>query len=301
MHASRVFCAVVLTGLVATASVGGCSCGGDSNGPGGGGSGGAGGGGGGAGGGGQGSGKIKTAKLVTAGVAFDAALSDDGSVVYFTGVTSKGAGAVFSVPVSGGQPNVVTQTGLVAPLGLALSTDQKTLFVADPAAETPKEDGGSIFSVQAEGGAPSALAGTSGAVPRALDVVDEGNKTFVYFSGNVMGAPGVFKVGATGGAIDDVASGAPFRDPAGLAVARDGTVYVVDTVGGSRTDATVLAVSSKGHTTTLLNHADVGYPAGVALSQDEKALLVSGLRDAYGHAAVLRVDLASHEVTTFPV
>jgi hypothetical protein len=38
----------------------------------------------------------------------------------------------------------------------------------------------------------------------------------------------------------------------------------------------------------------------MALSQDGSALLVSGFDDAKGTSAVLRVDIVSKEITTFP-
>jgi sugar lactone lactonase YvrE len=300
MHGSKVWAAVVLAGLVAATSTAGCSCG-DSSSPSGSGAGKTtgGNGGGGNGGGSEGDGMLKSGALAATEPAFDATLSDDGSILYFTGVSSKGNGAVFSVPASGGDPTPVTQSGLVAPFGIALSTDGKTLFVADPGAESASEDGGSIFSVTAEGGSVSAVSGTAGMVPRSLDVIDEGGTPTIFFSGSVKNVAGVFKIAAKGGKVSVVASGDSFHDPAGIAVAKDGTVYVVDTVAGSRHDATVLAVTN-GKVSTLLPHADVGYPAGVALAQDESALLVSGLDEANGNASVLRVDLKSHEVVDFP-
>ncbi len=297
MHGSKIWGALVLAGLVGAVSTAGCSCGDSNTGTGGGGhSSGTNMGGGGTGGGSNGDGKIKSSTLVSSQLAFDATMSDDGSLVYFTGTSADGEGAVYVVPAAGGNANVVTKSGLVAPFGIALSTDGKTLYVADPGAETSKEDGGSIFTVKAEGGKTSALMGSSGAVPRSLEVVDK----FVFFSGSVKGVPGIYKMSTTGGSITEVASGAEFHDPAGIAVAGDGTVYALDTIGGSRHDATILSVSKSGKVSTVLPHADVGYPAGLALVQDEKALLVSGLRDASGYSAVLHVDLTSHEIVYFP-
>jgi hypothetical protein len=295
MQGSKIWGAVVLAGLVGAVSTAGCSCG-DSNTGSGGGHASTGSNMGGGGSSSEGDGKITSSTLVADQLAFDATLSDDGSVVYFTGMSPQGDGAVYTVPASGGTANVVTKTGLIAPFGIALSTDQKTLYVADPGAATSKEDGGSIFTVKAEGGTASALMGSAGAIPRSLEV----SGGFVFFTGTVKGAPGVYKISDAGGAITEVASGASFHDPAGLAVASDGTVYVLDTIGGSRHDATVLAIAKGGKVSTLLPHAEVGYPAGVAIAQDEKAVLVSGLRDALDHSAVLRVDVTSHEVTYFP-
>src|SRR5438552_822195 len=62
---------------------------------------------------------------------FDAALSDDGSVAYFSAVGPNGPG-IFSIPASGGAiAKVADGDPLVTPFSIALATDGKPIYVAD--------------------------------------------------------------------------------------------------------------------------------------------------------------------------
>src|SRR5437660_967595 len=81
-----------------------------------------------------------------------AASTSEGSVAYFTGVGPNGPG-VFSAPSSGGSvQEIASGAAFGAPFGIALSTDGKTLFVADPGASGTTLDGGRILAVDAEQG-----------------------------------------------------------------------------------------------------------------------------------------------------
>jgi len=301
--------------LLASISVAGCDCGGDSDttphgstsstssGPGSGGGGQGGQGGAGTGG---GNGTITSSTVVlndpSYSSPFDAALSKDGSVVYFTAIGPDGPG-VFSIPAGGGTVlKLAAGDPFVFPLGVAVSTDGKTLYVADLGAEGSDAlgtDGGKIFGVPAEGGAAAEVLSTDNTRPRGLDVADESGADQIYFTGtDGVGTPGLFKVAAKGGEPTAVATGAPFVDPSGVTVEGD-KIYVLDTVASSQRLASVIEVSN-GMASEFLGNLPVGYPAGLALSADGSAILVSGLDAAKGTTAVLRLDILSKELQTFP-
>ncbi|MSP61424.1 MAG: hypothetical protein EXR72_13965 [Myxococcales bacterium] len=134
-----------------------------------------------------------------------------------------------------------------------------------------------------------------GARPRGLDVRGDDDDR-VYFTGTTrQGIPAVFR--SVGG--DDARvlyRGAPLRAPDAVAAARGGDVFVTDTPdvpGAGR----VLRISN-GRVHELASGLWLGSPAGVALTLDERTLLVSGLDDS-GHSLVYLIDLASGAVSTF--
>jgi DNA-binding beta-propeller fold protein YncE len=315
MRGSMALKTIAVVGLALASTASGCSCDDSSptSGPGSGGSGASSGTGGNGGAGPQGSGNIKTATEAANDPSlfsqpFDAALSADGTVVYFTALDANGEGAVFSVPASGSSAPTSVARGFVAPFGIAVSSDGRKLYVADVGAATSATvDAGKIFAVGAESGDKEELGAGESAIARSLEVLGEGSDEQIYFAGTVGGNSGVFRIAGNGsGGVETVASGEDFRDPAGVAVARDGTVYVLDTVGGTYANdaSTILVIDTDNKVSTLLNNIRVNYPAGIALSEDESALLVSSVLERGAnpvpHAVVQRVDIASREVTKFP-
>jgi hypothetical protein len=52
-------------------------------------------------------------------------------------------------------------------------------------------------------------------------------------------------------------------------------------------------------TTEVAGELRFNYPAGIALVQDESALLVSGLDRSMGTSTVFRIELATGEIATF--
>lgn len=272
---------------------------------------GTGGGGGGVGGGGgagggtamMGNGSIKDlTPSATAGTTFklplDAALSPDGKTAYFIALNDVGDATVFKANAPSTAAPTVVHTGapLSAPFGIDVSSNGMTLVVSDTGVEdTTTGDRGVLFTLPAAGGAPTAVMGTAGYQPKGLVVVVEGTTDHLYFTGKdkTDGAPGVFKVPLAGGTVTTVAKGGPFVDPSGLAVTAAGVAYAADTSGSAPNVASIIKVAG-GTPTTLLADIKVGYPAGVALSQDEKFLLVSALDAATGTDIVIRYDLTAN-------
>jgi hypothetical protein len=233
---------------------------------------------------------------------FDAVPTSDGTKVFFT---AEATGAtpgltVFSTAATGGTPTALTTPGdpFAAPVAIALSSDDNTVYVADPAGAGTPNDQGAIFSVPATGGTPSIVGGTQDYAPRGLVVVSGTTTDTLYFSGTdpANGEAGVFKVSAGGGTASAILEGAPLIDPSGLAVTAGGTVYVLDTDSGSGT-AQLFSIAS-GVATVVLAGLRVGYPAGIALSGDESALLISALDPVARTDEVIRLDLSTGNVTT---
>jgi DNA-binding beta-propeller fold protein YncE len=241
----------------------------------------------------------------TAAVAGEAALALDatpdptGTTIYFTAIDPVAGPGVFKVPADGSATKPVTvQAGapFAAPFGIATSTDGKQLYVADPGAtdSTSNKDLGVIFSLPIGGGTPTILSGTELTEARGVEVRQEGGADFLYFTGRdkTTGSTGVFKIPATGGTISMVAEGSPFNDPSGIAIASDGTIYVADTISSLSHAANIFKVSG-GTAMPFLNDLRVGYPCGLALTADDKTLLISALDPAKATDIVLQVDVAT--------
>lgn len=301
-----------LARLVATAAaclalaLGGCADDGDGTGGTGGGDTNGGGGGDTGGGGGGTSGAITSAAPATTGgdflAPFDAAPDPQGETLYFVALmteTEEGGGAgVFRVPAAGGAAEpVFTGAPFSTPIGLAMAPAGDRLYVADPGAATDADDG-ALFRLALDGSAPTVVAGSEGTSPRSIDVTLADGVETVWFTGvdPADGAPAVFRV--DGGTAAVAAKDEAFNDLGGVAVAMDGTIYVADTSGAEDGRGSVLRLAD-GAVTPVLAGVKLGYPAGIALSLDESALLVSAIDAETRGDMVIRVALADGSTTTF--
>jgi hypothetical protein len=232
----------------------------------------------------------------------DATLSPEGKTAYFIALTPEGGPGIFrSAAPASGPPRLLASGGpLTAPFGLDVTTDGKTLIIADPGAQVdsesdlPSEDRGQLLTVSVEGGAPAILAGASGYAPRGVVVMAGADGDQIYFTGSTPGEnePGVFRMPVGGGEVTVLARGTPFTDPSGIAVGGSGQVFVVDTASDDSNRARLMKVEA-GATTVLLDGIAVGFPAGVALSQDEETVLVSALDPDTRTDLVLRYQVDS--------
>jgi sugar lactone lactonase YvrE len=220
---------------------------------------------------------------------YDAAPSPDGRTIYFTASGTQGA-AVYKAAASGGRASVLfAGSPFVFPSAIAVSDDEKTLFVSDPGAEQDTGPLGGLYTIALPGGSPKLIAGSSGFIAAGLAVA--GAKLYVAGT-SPDGVAGLYAANIAGGSLVSVATGAAFADPSGIAVRSPDEIYVADGGNGS---ARVVRVSG-GKTKVVLSDLAVGYPAGIALSPDRSSLYVSALDALGGGDTVLRFDLASSHV-----
>ncbi|MDF2693817.1 MAG: uncharacterized protein K0S65_2200 [Labilithrix sp.] len=238
----------------------------------------------------------------------DATPSPDGKDIYFI-ANSKVADednigflrqtAIYKVSAAGGAITKLFQGDpLVAPFGISISNDGQTLYIADTGAVTSEErSDGRVYSLSVSGGAPTPLAGTDGLAPGGIEVMGDA----LFITGKKDGKPGLYKTGFGGGAVTPVAAGEMFVDPSGVAVARSGEAYVVDSgsaVHGAAL-ASVVKVFADGRTEVVIDGLSVGHPAGIALSNDERTIYVSGFDPGKGTDVVFTVDAATRAVGQF--
>lgn len=230
---------------------------------------------------------------------FDAVPDPDAQTFYFTAMNAKGMG-VFKVNASGGAASEVSVGApFLAPFGIAISSDGKTLFVADHGAggdpmapDTMPDAPGAVYSLASGGGMPAAMTGTAGYNPCAVEV--RGNELFFTGVDPADGMAGLFKIPTAGGAVTVVAKGDPFGAPCGVALTKSGEAYVADTAGAGR----VIKVSGS-KAAVFAEPVPMGFPAGIAITFDEKKVLVSGQGAHTGTSVVYVVDIGSGAVSEF--
>ncbi len=232
----------------------------------------------------------------------DATPSPDGKEVYFTARNEEGVG-VFKAAASGGTITALhVGEPMSTPVNITVATDNRTVFIADPGASINEGDRGAIWAVPTAGGAPTLVAGTAGYAPRGITLMSEGGGDQIYFTGQTIDSrePGVFKVAAAGGTVEGIVKGAPFHDPNGLAVTRSGTIYVVDNgADDPATSATQVIQISDNSATVFATGLKTGFPAGIALSQDDSTALISAVDPVKATDLVVRINLATKEQTNF--
>jgi DNA-binding beta-propeller fold protein YncE len=232
----------------------------------------------------------------------DATPSPDGKEVYFTARNTDGVG-VFKASASGGTITPLhVGDPISGPVGITVSSDNQMVFIADPGASINDEDQGAIWMVPTQGGTPTLVNGTSGHAPRGLTLVNEAGTDQLYFTGKTPAdnEPGVFKVAASGGTVEGIVKGSPFSDPNGIAITRQGTIYVVDSAAGDLSAGSARVIQVADNAATVFHEGlKVGFPAGIALSQDDSVALISAVDPARGTDLVVRVNLATKEESAY--
>jgi uncharacterized repeat protein (TIGR03803 family) len=198
------------------------------------------------------------------------------------GAASLGYGTLFSIPVGGGTPTVLTsfsQAYVAKPNAvLTLSGDGNSLYgtTFNPFNGV---NNGSVFSIPVTGGTPTVLASTGGA--RWSSLTPSGNTFYSTAAvGGIDGVSWVSSVPITGGTPTTLASlsGSNDTNPvANLTLSRDGyTLYGTTASGGVSGYGTVFSVPITGGTSTILasfNGNNGQYPAGgLTLSADGSTL-----------------------------
>jgi len=184
-----------------------------------------------------------------------------------------GFGTVFSVPITGGNPTVLTSfngtngAGLIGGLTLSGNTLYGTTFEGPTnIPQNGNGDGyGTVFSVPTTGGTPTTIAsfnGTNGDLPETSLVLsgstlygttNSGGPTYSD-SANSIGDGTVFSVPITGGDPTVLASfnGTNGNGPFGNLTLIGSTLYGTTNSGGANGDGTVFSVPTTGGAPTVL-------------------------------------------------
>jgi DNA-binding beta-propeller fold protein YncE len=248
----------------------------------------------------QDEGSIEVKMLLELARPWDAVPSPDASTIYFTAVGQEGSPGVFSIPFDGGDVTEIAGADtLVMPLGIATSSDGQTLYVSDPWAKGSL--GNAVYALSLDG-VGEKVAGTQWTMPQGVEIVSRNGADVLYFTGidPTDGQPAVYSVPASGGKLYMLAKGAPLSAPSGIAIAQDGTVYVLDKLASGSGLGSVLRISESGQVDEIAGDIRTGgQMAGLTLTQDESLLLASSLGAAEDAAQVVVVDLTTMQTSVF--
>lgn len=211
-----------------------------------------------------------------------AVLDSKGDTVYVLAHDQDGLAQLYALPAAGGAPTLVpTSVPLAAPIGLTIDKDD-TLYIADPGTD----EGGAIYRGTVAG-ALVPMGTVPVRAPAGIAVSPDGRDVYVTGRDKADGLPGVFKISATGEGVA-VAKGAPFSDPAGVAMSNDGVLHVLDaTAADSGAGAVIQIVEGKATRLTTTPLA-VGFGAGLTASGKTDLLVTGNAAGAAGLFKVLR-------------
>jgi DNA-binding beta-propeller fold protein YncE len=224
----------------------------------------------------------------------DAVASPDGRTFYFAAWDMDRQPAVFQVSAEPGSTPSVLAVGdpLDAPLGLVMSCDGSTVYVADMGGET-----GAVLAVPTAGGAVESLAAAGMVRPGSLAMAPDCKSLFA--TGRLDDdTPALFQVALAGGEARVVYQGAPLIAPTGVHVDHDGVAWVMDHhAQGADGEGVLFAIPSDGSKASeVMSNLRMGTPGGVSLTAGG-GTAVMPTRDADGNAQLTSVDIASGEVT----
>ena len=78
-------------------------------------------------------------------------------------------------------------------------------------------------------------------------------------------------------------------EPSAITTTSDGTLYVLDSAGGTGHSAAIIKIVSSGAATVFTDHLTVGLPGGLDVAQDGSALLLSSLAGRGEGDVLLRI------------
>jgi sugar lactone lactonase YvrE len=155
---------------------------------------------------------------------------------------------VYHIPESGAEPKGLTDGYIGIPMALALSVDQKTLYVGDAEKRA-------TFKLPVGGGKPELVARVNA---RGLAFDEQGNLWAVTPDDTA-----VVKINVESGEVEAVIKGRPFQYPNGLTWAGDGQGFVTDGYGKAIWKFTADGKTEKWHEGEPL----IG-PVGIAVTED---------------------------------
>jgi len=223
----------------------------------------------------------------------DAVASPDGRDFYFAAHDDMQAAAIFHTSSTPGSAVDELASGdpLDMPIGLVMSCDGKTVFVADMGG-----DAGAVLSVSTGGGTASDLGVTNIFRPGGLAMGPD-CKT-LYATGHLDdGTAALFTIAITGGDASIVWMGAPLVSPTGLHVDSAGVAWVMDHLAyGASGEGVLFAIPSDGSSANeVMSNLKMGTPGGVSLTAGGGTAVMPTLDDN-GQGQLTSVDIATGEM-----
>jgi len=229
----------------------------------------------------------------------DAVASPDGKTFYFAARDELNEPAIFRTSSEPGSTPEVLAVGapLDLPIGLVLSCDGETLYIADMGSEL-----GAVLALSTAPGSGVADLGASG-IARPGGLAMARDCATLYATGRTdAGAPALFSMPAAGGAASVVYQGEPLVAPSGLHIDDAHVAWVMDNrAHGDAGEGVLFAIPRDGSAATpVISDLRMGTPGGVSLTAGG-GTAVMPTRDADGNAQLTSVHIESGETVQLPV
>ncbi len=242
----------------------------------------------------------------------DAVMSLDGGMVYFNaklmGVAASGVSplgvnsdplpeGIFAVPSIGGKAALLTPDGsLEKPIGLLLSCDGRTLYIANQPTQANDADASLLYTLDVESNVLSTLPSTG--IGEAAGLAFNTDCSTLYVTGYTPeGEPALFTLEPEGGEAMIVFSGAPLVSPSGVYVDEEDTAWVMDRNADNPTGGLLWAVRAGASIDVVIGGLDLSAPAGVSLVAGGDIAVIPSL-NINGLGQLLLVDTVSGDIST---
>jgi len=223
----------------------------------------------------------------------DAVASPDGKTFYFAARDELNEPAIFRVSSEPDSTPEVLATGapLDMPIGLVMSCDGDTLFVADMGS-----DGGDVLSLSTKGGGAAASLGASGINRPGGLAMAKDCKTLFASGRTEAGEPALFSMPTTGGETTVIYKGDPLVAPSGLHIDNNYVVWLMDNrAHGDSGEGVLFSIPRDGSAATpVISNLRMGTPGGVSLTAGG-GTAVMPTRDESGNAQLTSVNIKSGE------
>lgn len=244
----------------------------------------------------------KVSKVATGGFVApsDAVASPDGKTFFFSAFSDTAdddgqrAAGIYTVSSKPGSTAEVLANGdpLASPMGLVMSCDGKTVFIADMGREQ-----GAVFSLATSGGTPTDLAATGIFRPAGLAMGPDCETLFITGL-TTDDKPALFSMPIAGGATTVVFSGDPLVSPTGLHVDDDGVAWVMDHLApGTDGEGVLWAIPSDGSKCDeIASNLKMGTPGGVSLTAGGGTAVMPTV-DAAGKGQLTSIKIKTGEIS----
>lgn len=234
----------------------------------------------------------------------DAVASLDGKEFYFAAFDSDHLAAIYQVSSERGAKaeKVAAGAPLDMPIGLVLSCDGSTLYVADlgtgdGTGGEPVEENGAILSMSIGGGQLTNLHVSGLERPSGLAMSPDCN-SLVVTGKSADGLPALARVPLAGGTAEMIWMGAPLVAPTGVHVDDKGVAWVMDHLAqGEIGEGVLFKIPTDGSAVDeVTSNLKMGTPGGVSLTSGGGTAVMTTL-DAAGKGQLTNIDLETGEVS----
>ncbi|HSK02458.1 MAG TPA: hypothetical protein VK932_14495 [Kofleriaceae bacterium] len=228
----------------------------------------------------------------------DAVASPDGKTFYFAARDELNEPAIFRTSSEPGSTPEVLAVGapLDLPIGLVMSCDGETLYIADMGGEL-----GAVLALPTALGSTVSDLGATGVVRPGGLAMGKDCATLYATGRTDAGEPAAFAIPAAGGATSVIYKGEPLVAPSGLHIDDDDTLWVMDNrAHADGGEGVLFAIPRDGSAATpVITDLRMGTPGGVSLTAGG-GTAVMPTRDADGNAQLTSVNIKSGEMVQTP-